>query len=341
MDKDAVLELSYMSKCVGQNEQVVQAGGGNTSVKLNDTQMFVKSSGVQLTELNDEKGYSLVDYKLIADYLSSGKVLEQEEQQILSNALISGNKSSIETFLHALTNRYTIHTHPLGTSVYAVRPDGMSSLQEMFPDAIVVDYATPGIKLAEIFYKALKKNPKAKRIFLKNHGLVVSADTMKEALSLHNETVSIIDKSLGMDVSCMETGIRLFAALQDVQKGCIAYPADTPAVREVITKNGSSWDYSFTPDCVVYCGNKIANVSADNTVDDLREHRRRFGEIKAVLLGGHLFAVAENVRKARDIVCMLDFAAKIFLNGSGCTLSQEEKDFLLHWESEAYRTLLS
>ena len=176
---------------------------------------------------------------------------------------------------------------------------------------------------------------------MKNHGLVVTADSLEEALALHWETILRIDASLGMDTGYLETGNLLFAALQKEHPGCIAYPADTAAIREAIARNGAAWDYAYTPDCVVYFGNRIAEVSAEHAADDLRRHEAQYGQCKVLLCEGRVFAVAPNVRKARDIVCMLDFAARIELAGSGTTLSQQEKDFLLHWDSEKYRVSLA
>ena len=52
-------EHSYKSKLVGQDERYVQAGSGNTSVKLDKTNMLVKASGFQLTEVTRETGLDI------------------------------------------------------------------------------------------------------------------------------------------------------------------------------------------------------------------------------------------------------------------------------------------
>ncbi len=70
----------------------------------------------------------------------------------------------------------------------------------------------------------------------------------------------------------------------------------------------------------------------------LRGYIKRNGEVKAAVVGGYVFAIAENVKKARDIACMIDFTAKVFLSGKDLIpLSEDERSFLLGWDSEKYR----
>lgn len=330
-------ELSYISKLVGQDELYVQAGGGNTSVKLDDKLMLVKASGFQLTEVTETSGYSVADYSIIAEHMASGTLDDSREQEILAASLADGLRPSIETFLHSITRTYTIHTHPLGVTIYASKKNGMEELKQMFPQSLTVGYATPGVRLARLCYDAVSSSPDAQVIFLANHGLIVSADTAEEALSLHREITKKIDSSLGLDTMAADTGEAVFRALQGLQRGCIAYRVETKAVCEILKKRSAAWRYAFSPDCVVYCGNGLAELETDYA-NELRIHREKYGEIKAVIANGYCFAVAENVKKARDIACMLDFTARLALSGAELTeLTQQEKNFLLNWDSEKYR----
>ena len=339
IDLKKARELSYISKLCGQDERFVQAGGGNTSVKLDDRYMLVKASGFHLTDVTEKSGYAVVDHKRIMDIFSSGDVDDERESSILSEVLTEGGRPSIETFLHSVTRRYTIHTHPLGVTMYAAAEGGMERLQEMFPESVSVEYATPGIKLAKKYYAAVRNKPDARLIFLKNHGMLVSADTLEDAVSLQMQTVKKIDDSLGLDTAVFETSQRLFEALQKIQPGLIAYRVDSPAVKEAAEKSGGAWGYAYSPDCVVYCGGSIA-VLKNDFADELQSHREKFGMAKAVLAGGYAFAIAENMKAARDIACVLNFSAQIYLSGKGkkmLELDSEERNFLLNWDSEKYR----
>ena len=154
--------LARISKMTGQTPLLVQAGGGNTSVKLDDQYMLVKTSGCRLADITEHSGYSVVDYRRIADCFRGGEPEDAREQEILAEALVQGGRSSIETFLHTVTKTYTIHTHPLGVSMYAARRSGMEQLKALFPEAVLVDYATPGIRLAKAFCRAMLAAPESR-----------------------------------------------------------------------------------------------------------------------------------------------------------------------------------
>ncbi len=328
--------MSRLSKLTGQDEGLVQAGGGNTSVKLDDRRMLVKASGFQLTDVTPERGYAEVDYARIAEIFAAGEVEDAREQEILRETLLEGARPSIETFLHAVTGRFTSHSHPLGVTMYAAREGGMAQLQAMFPEAVLVGYATPGIRLAKAYYAAVRDRADRRLIFLQNHGMIVSADTLGETIALQREVVRRVDASLGLDTKPMETGQRLFDALQSLQPGLIAYRVDSAAASEAAARAGGAWGHAFSPDCVVYCGSRIATADGD-FLPALRRHWEQYGEVKAVLADGILFAVAENVRAARDIACMLDFTAKVRCSGAACELDDAERGFLLNWDAEKYR----
>ena len=54
-----------ISRYAGMRNDLAQAGGGNTSVKLDDKTMLVKSSGIQLAQVSETEGYTKVDYRRI------------------------------------------------------------------------------------------------------------------------------------------------------------------------------------------------------------------------------------------------------------------------------------
>ena len=153
--------LVKISRYAGMREDLVQAGGGNSSYKIDDSKMIIKASGVQLAELTEETGYAAVSYKKIAEaFLSNGhldQLTEESSKKILSDALIEGENPSIETFLHAISGKYTLHTHPITVNALACRKDGMEVLKELFPEALIIPYATPGVELAKTYFMLIRK----------------------------------------------------------------------------------------------------------------------------------------------------------------------------------------
>ena len=148
-------ELIQIAEYAGMREDLIQAGGGNTSIKLDEHKMAIKSSGIQLADLSENYGYSVVDYQKIKNYMDhiiKGQN-DKTENHILKESLIEGRKPSIETFLHAITGRVTLHTHSVAVNILTARKGGMKILKQLFPNSLIIDYATPGLKLAELYYR--------------------------------------------------------------------------------------------------------------------------------------------------------------------------------------------
>ena len=62
---DVLKAYVWISQTLGKNPAYVQGGGGNTSAKLNDTEMVIKASGFRLDQITEAEGYVPVNYKEI------------------------------------------------------------------------------------------------------------------------------------------------------------------------------------------------------------------------------------------------------------------------------------
>ncbi len=330
-------ELSEISKLIGQDEDIVQAGGGNTSVKLDKHYMLIKSSGYQLTEVTETNGYSVVDHNMICEYFKNNKVEYSDEQKILKDSLIEGKKPSIETFLHAITNDYTIHSHPFCVTLLAAAENGAEILKKLFPSAVIVDYATPGIKLAQKYYRAVSECSESNIIFMKNHGLVVSGASAEEALKLHTDVILKICRYLDMDIDGYLYSINLFNEMHGIDKNKIVYRCKYPDIQRAIKTGGGVWKFKFSPDCVVYCGKEFMLDNGD-THRSLKEFYEKYGLPKVVINDGDAYIIADNMTAANECESVLNFTAKLYLKDRDLVcLDDDECSFLLNWNSEKYR----
>lgn len=340
------MNLIKLSKYAGMREDIIQAGGGNTSVKINDETMFIKSSGYQLSEMEENVGYSKVNYKKIVDYFKSNlEIKRSDEKELLENTLIEGKRPSIETFLHSITEKYTLHTHPLLINVFTSRKNGMKELKSMFPDSLVIDYQTPGIFLAkEFFNKFLKlENPqKANIVFLKNHGLIVSGKNMDEVIELHESILETLENKLKVNMQAYRNSTFLFKKLEDFIENNIVYLCENSRIKNFIENNSiEDINYCFSPDSLIYCNKKILLLNKDDDMlEVIKNHSLKYGNFNVVYFENELYIIAPNVKKAKEIESVLSFNLQVLelnKNDEMDFLTEEEQNFLLNWDSEKYR----
>ena len=345
MEKE-ITNLIKLSKYAGMREDIIQSGGGNTSVKINDETMFIKSSGYQLSEMEENVGYSKVNYKKIVDYFKSHlEIKRSDEKELLENTLIQGKRPSIETFLHSITEKYTLHTHPLLINVFTSRKNGMKELKSMFPDSLIIDYQTPGIFLAKEFFDKFSKleNPqKANIVFLKNHGLIVSGKNINEVIELHESILETLENKLKVNMQAYRNSTFLFKKLEDFIENNIVYLCENRRIKNFIENNSiKDVNYCFSPDSLIYCNKKILLLNKnDDMLELVKNHNLKYGNFNVVYFENELYIIAPNVKKAKEIESVLSFnlqVLKLNKNDEMDFLTEEEQNFLLNWDSEKYR----
>ena len=201
-DPDA-RELVAISREVGADPSLVQEGGGNTSVKSGDGRtMYVKASGVALARMSANKGYCRVRLCDVLALLSDTRLAKlpaaEREPVVLERLLASATdgargRPSVETSLHAFLGRVVIHCHPALTNGLCCARDCGELAASWFADRpsppLVAPYVDPGLPLARATLRAVRRytserGAQPRVIFLKNHGVFVSAQTGAQALRL-------------------------------------------------------------------------------------------------------------------------------------------------------------
>jgi rhamnose utilization protein RhaD (predicted bifunctional aldolase and dehydrogenase) len=126
--------------------------GGNVSVK-NNKLMLIKPSGIDLKNIH-------------------------EPTLIFNSEYIFGDKPSMEwKFHYLLKSKYVIHYHPI-----YVLPYLCSNYNFTFGE--VVGYKTPGVELFKIIEKIKKPN---NILFLKNHGVIIHANSIDKIIIHYNK----------------------------------------------------------------------------------------------------------------------------------------------------------
>lgn len=166
----AITDLIKVSHSVGSRLDLVQGGGGNSSIK-DGSVIYIKASGTALKKMSLERGLVTLD-------ATSGAMVNDHDQQ----------KPSMEWPMHLLLPRVVIHVHAVYANVWLCRVDGAAQLLERLKkfEPIVIPYATPGQELANSIQQRIQGlNPKL--LLLENHGIIVCGENIAEVITRLNE----------------------------------------------------------------------------------------------------------------------------------------------------------
>lgn len=334
-----------ISKYSGMREDLVQAGGGNSSFKISKDKMAIKASGFQLADITETEGYALVNPQIIKDRFLGADNLDEftdnDGKAILEDAFIEGKRPSIETFLHAISGTYTLHTHPIVVNTLTCRKDGMGVLKDLFPKALFVPYATPGVELAKAYFKAYQEQINGLDevfdiVFLQNHGLVVSGDTADAVIEKTEAVLKTLERYLKVDYR----GYHELTEIWKLFENRVIWKVTDENVINIYKNREGMWKHTFCPDCVVFLGKKLLELPDRFCKQNIDNFLPECGQPVMVSHCGNLYLIADSVKKAMETQSVMSFSAQVMnLNeGYECNLlSDEEQNFLLNWDAEKYR----
>jgi ribulose-5-phosphate 4-epimerase/fuculose-1-phosphate aldolase len=178
-------KFARMSQTAGARVDYTQGGGGNTSVKLGNGLMAIKASGYRLTQVTESDGFAVVEVDTLKDVTA-----DQGYKPL---------RPSVEAGFHALLGKYVLHTHPVYANLVLCSENGLNRLPKIMDGIsyITVPYINPGEELSKAIKAALK--PDTQAVFMVNHGLVVTAETVDECLAIHDDINQRIAKSYGVN----------------------------------------------------------------------------------------------------------------------------------------------
>lgn len=185
------LELRvYTSRLLGQDASLVLHGGGNTSVKVTEKNIFgedeeilyVKGSGWDL-ETIEIAGFTPIrlNHLLKLARLQTLSDLDMVNEMKTHQTLAASPTGSVEAILHAaLPFKFVDHTHADAIVTICNTPTGEQRIREIFgDDVVVIPYVMPGFDLARIVAEkfAQEATEHTQGMVLMNHGLFSFADS--------------------------------------------------------------------------------------------------------------------------------------------------------------------
>ena len=207
--KDDLALRVYTSHLLGKNPTLVLHGGGNTSVKITETNivgeqeeiLYVKGSGWDLASI-EKAGFSPVR---MAHMVKLGKLESLSDPQMvnelktqLTNLLAPA--PSVETILHAiLPFKYVDHTHADAVVTISNTANGEERIREIYGDRVViVPYVMPGFDLSKDVSRLFSEQAtdKTEGMVLLKHGIFSFGSTAKQSYDRMIDLVDLAEKYL-------------------------------------------------------------------------------------------------------------------------------------------------
>jgi len=319
-------KLRTLSARVGADPLLVQAAGGNTSLKQ-DGVMWIKASGTWLKDATARDIFVPLDHQAILDALTrNDPACESCTAFVRTDLNATGLRPSIETTVHALMpQRVVVHVHCVNTIAWAIRQDAEARLAERLAgfDWAYIPYARPGLPLAGAISRRIR--PGVNVLVLANHGLVVAADTVEETDALLARVVEALRRPVRA-----ASGVDR-AALERLCAGKPYHPAAMDETHALATdalalKRGK--ESVFYPDHVVFLGVGVA-TSFEN-------------DPPLVALPGQGVLIREGAKPAVEAMgrCLADVMRRVDEADPLVALTAEDIDRLVNWDAEKYRQTL-
>ncbi|MCW7472075.1 class II aldolase/adducin family protein [Leptospira levettii] len=341
-------QLAFYSRRIGERFDLVQAGGGNTSAKDENGNLYVKASGVRLSDIASISNFAKLDNRKLTKLFSAVDwgSLDREKREskayeiVITCNLTLDKRPSIETLLHAICPGTVFHTHP--KVVLEFFSGGKN--QETFKDIFAfVPYATPGIELTLALNRSrneylVKNGHEPNAIILENHGMVVYGEnpefTWKKTLSLLEEIYSRMGKNHSIEMKYSVAN-----KISMVMESVFHLPCVTIPLKKISDSKKVS-NKPFFPDGVVFFGGGALVTKEIDLIYDIHKYLEEFTIPPKIFIidsiayaNGSSFAKANEIAEVWELHTMISEAKADQI----VSLTKEEILYLSHWEAEKYR----
>jgi rhamnose utilization protein RhaD (predicted bifunctional aldolase and dehydrogenase)/NAD(P)-dependent dehydrogenase (short-subunit alcohol dehydrogenase family) len=202
-NNDVLALRVYTSRLLGQEENLVLHGGGNTSVKTEITNLFgeqeqvlyVKGSGWDLATI-EKAGFAPVKLNVLQKMAALESLSDSDMVNNQRAAMLDPNapNPSVEAILHAIIPyKYVDHTHADAVVTITNTPNGKELIETIYGNKVlIIPYIMPGFVLAKKVYE-LTQNlnwSKLDGMILMNHGVFTFSDDAQESYTKMIDLVS-------------------------------------------------------------------------------------------------------------------------------------------------------
>lgn len=327
---DELVKFETLSKFCGERFDLVQAGGGNTSVKYDDW-MFIKSSGINMSNITTFDGYTVINNSLLMDDISSNSI-----NDVVSYNIIGKKRGSIETFMHSILKKYTVHLHPIQVNRILVSKDAINIIRILFPQALCIDYFTPGI----ILCNEIKQNYNHQNIiFLKNHGIIITSNDYEQIYVLLRNVIETCEtfENINFDKYRGTNHISSYI-FENYHERVVSYLCEHHTINNYLHNNPELFEENIIfPDALIYCGCKILFIR--DGLEEINSFYTSYNDLpKIIVYKGYLYITSKTLTKCREIEDVL--LSHLLISDTLYEkqyLSKNETEYLNNWDAEKYR----
>jgi len=360
-------QLVRFSNFYGSNEELVLAGGGNTSAKDGDV-MYIKGSGTRLADITAE-GFVRMSREKTAEIFTKVYPAEDKEREALSladlmAAKLPGQESkrpSVETTLHSLfPHTFVLHLHPSLINGITCAKNGRAVAEELFGDSVLwIEPTKPGYTLAKHCYEMLceykeKQGRDADILLLANHGIFIADNTTEgldeKLFSVMSKIRARIEVEADFEIGEFNGDMaqEMFNEISDAygEDSVITYEPSTVALSFCESEDAFKKIYlPFNPDQIVYCKPYPVFVEEKGQVaEKVAEYKNANGFLPKIIFvkGCGMYAVDYSEKGSETAAALFNDAMKIacYAENFGGAMPQSEEltDFIVNWEAESYRS---
>jgi rhamnose utilization protein RhaD (predicted bifunctional aldolase and dehydrogenase) len=302
-DMDELIRLSLL---FGADPDIIQAGGGNASLKAEGL-MRVTASGMRLRDIGGVVDFVPVETGMVRSILDDGSVgslpgakrdAEAGRRLLLAIKGEMDRRPSVETFLHAIMpGRLVAHLHPVHINAMTCSENGREVASVLFDNGefVWLPYKLPGFSVGrallnevEAHIKDYSRAPGPGMVFMENHGIIVSGEDASLVEQLARRAIRAVAQYYGgFDAHAGKNGTGQGDGLMEALNEACG-PGDTvyrwsecpyvgllssrDDVRETLTRG------CLTPDQAYYCGEQPLVVTGTGPPGPAAERLMGFKE---------------------------------------------------------------
>jgi len=350
-DEQRMKAFIKLSRIGGSRADYVQGGGGNTSVKLKNGLMAIKASGFRLKDIEQNKGYVVLDGDALRKFYRDNDPTDFEDPEMAGAEctkqnikIVEGlpaNRPSVEAGFHSILKTYVLHTHSVFANLAACTIGGREVAEKAFQYAPYtwgwVEYQDPGAKLAFAIRDELDRVERLTGkvpsvIILQNHGIIVHDDDAVSCLGIHADA----NVRLAAHFDLAENAFPR-VTIKELAGG--VYSASTPYLQEHLLNCAYSQEQllyePLYPDQMVFLVGTYFQ-DKDNIDEGQAVSSTKTGELLMRMSPQKAQTLAETLTA---VFFIIEHIEKAGYNVS--TMSDAARNFISNWESEKYRSSIN